>query len=124
MQDFKYNSNFDIEIYRDIKIASTLESDIQNLQLRLTGTNDDMSFHPEMFSSFEDFVGYDNTKETGELIKEQAKKSILGDNVFSSQSVELEVYPTDYDKMNVQVKYTVPDIGNAESIYVERVVSL
>jgi hypothetical protein len=124
LQDIKYNSNYDIEVYKDIKIATPLESEVQNLKIRMIGTNPDFILHKDLCASLSDFVGCYNNATTGSIISNRIMTSLTKDKAFSADRIKVDTYPVDEETLESYIEYTAEDDGKSETIYESQVISL
>lgn len=122
--DLKYDPTFDIQVNRDIYMASQLDRDIQLLQLRLKGSNPDFVMEPTLCSSFEDYIGENNDSTTGNLIQSATVNALTGDQAFSPQLLSVSVYPTDFGTIQVDTQYQESNTGKSQFIYDTEVINI
>lgn len=124
LSDFKYSSQFDLELGRDFYPAYAIDRDVQLLRLRLLGDNPDFVLHQDMCSSLEEIIAENNNEATGLKMYGKIVDSLTKDQAFVSSKLKVDVYPTDYKTIQADVVYTLNDKGKSEQISDTRVITI
>ncbi len=124
LSDFKYSSQFDLELGRDFYPAYAIDRDVQLMRLRLLGDNPDFILHKDMCSSLEELIGENNNEVTGNKMYGKIIDSLTNDGAFVSSKLNVEVYPIDYSKLQADITYTLSDKGKSEHISETRVITI
>jgi len=124
LSDFKYSSQFDLELGRDFYPAYAIDRDVQLMRLRLLGDNPDFTLHPNMCASFEELIGEDNDAITGNKMYNMIVNSLTNDKAFVPSKLNVDIYPIDYSKLQADITYTLTDKGKSEHISETRVITI
>ena len=122
--DFKYSSDYDIILEKDIVTTDQLESDSQCLDIRLVGTNPEFIHSRNLCVSFDDYRGCPNIQAVGKSIEQRIVNKLAGDNRFPQSNLSVDVYPIDINTMQGNIKYTSIINGTKQYIKESSVIEL
>lgn len=97
-KDFYITADGDISIdgtKGDIKRVDSNGMEIfrQHMVRRLMTNSGDFALSPDTGANLGNFVGLPNNAETGSLIKSQLIDSLVFDNLFASNTLDLRIFP-------------------------------
>ena len=101
-RDIKFSEEGDIVLEDgDFKLATPKETATQDITNRVK-TNDPNWFrYPDIAANLEDMFGKDNTFETAQEAVNKVEKSLTKDGRFSSGDLNIDIVPTDKDKLEL-----------------------
>lgn len=87
----------------DLKLASTLDTAIQDIIMRIRTNYMEMQLHPSFGANMQAKYGLPNTAENADWIRSAITMSLLRDERFGPGEVSVEVVPVAVDELLVLV---------------------
>lgn len=88
----------------DIALTDEYHTAEQDLKNRLLTQRKDWRSHPDIGADLERFVGQPNTRETGQMILDSIKESLMYDARFTPADTTVHVVPITQDKVELIVQ--------------------
>ena len=101
------NKEESVSAIRDIETISAHEERIQLMKSRLQTDNPDWYLYEEVGASLSDFIGMINNPDTASLIEERVISTLLRNDAFSTEEIEVNVIPVGINEVLIDVILTI-----------------